>query len=221
MAQAPKKPKGRPPVSPDARRSKNFTFRSRAALHEKLSAAANGASRSISEEIEYRLEQSFEGERRAYEVFGNREVYGIMRVIGAAIHEAGSAAGFYASHSSEGAAQWLRQPWAYDQAVKAAMRVFEALRPAGRPTPPKRLAHKNLGRDFASGILNEIARSKARVSPANVSRTKELRRELGSLAARLTEPETGKEDMLFNVQRDDQQQVTVLLSNKKPKGNIL
>jgi hypothetical protein len=221
MAQAPKKPKGRPPVAPDARRSKNFTFRSRAALHQKLGMAAKASGRSISEEIEYRLERSFENERRVYEVFGDRDVYGIMRVIGAAIHEAGSAAGFYATHSLDGAAGWLRQPWAYDQAVKAAMRVFDALRPEGDPSPPEQLEHQNLGRGFASGILNEIARGKARITPDNVARTEELRRELGPLAERLTEAKTGKEDMLFNVQRDDQQQMTVLLTNKKPKGEIL
>jgi hypothetical protein len=50
---------GRPPIPEEERRSRNLTFRSRGKLHEQLQAAAAASGRSISEEIERRLDQSF------------------------------------------------------------------------------------------------------------------------------------------------------------------
>ena len=53
---------GRPPKPPKNRKSVNFTFRSREGMREQLRAAAAASGRSISEEIEYRLVQSFRDE---------------------------------------------------------------------------------------------------------------------------------------------------------------
>jgi Arc-like DNA binding domain len=53
---------GRPPKPPNNRKSVNFTFRSREEMREQLRVAADRSGRSISEEIEYRLNQSFQKE---------------------------------------------------------------------------------------------------------------------------------------------------------------
>jgi hypothetical protein len=53
------RPRGRPPVPMSEKRVRNFTFRSRGDMHERLSEAAEVNGRSISEEIERRLERSF------------------------------------------------------------------------------------------------------------------------------------------------------------------
>jgi Arc-like DNA binding domain len=53
---------GRPPKPPKNRKSVNFTFRSREEMREQLRVAAAVSGRSISEEIEYRLNQSFQKE---------------------------------------------------------------------------------------------------------------------------------------------------------------
>ena len=53
---------GRPPKPAKNRKSVNFTFRSREEMREQLRAAAAVSGRSISEEIEYRLNQSFQKE---------------------------------------------------------------------------------------------------------------------------------------------------------------
>jgi predicted HicB family RNase H-like nuclease len=50
---------GRPPKAEEDRKAVNFTFRSRGQVRERLQAAADGARRSVSEEIEIRLERSF------------------------------------------------------------------------------------------------------------------------------------------------------------------
>lgn len=60
MAGKKSKPRGRPPLPPAEKRAKNFTFRSRGDMHDKLSEAASLNERSISEEIERRLERSFD-----------------------------------------------------------------------------------------------------------------------------------------------------------------
>jgi hypothetical protein len=56
---------GRPPKHEGERLSKNRTFRVRGTLDEQLEAAARDAKRSVSEEIERRLEESFRREERA------------------------------------------------------------------------------------------------------------------------------------------------------------
>ena len=62
-----KPPRGRPPRHQGERLSKNRTFRVRGGLDEKLQAAAAVSGRSVSEEIEFRLDQSFDRERRGGE----------------------------------------------------------------------------------------------------------------------------------------------------------
>jgi hypothetical protein len=51
--------RGRPPVAENQKKTVNFTFRSRSELRDALAAAAAANDRSISEEIERRLVDSF------------------------------------------------------------------------------------------------------------------------------------------------------------------
>ena len=53
--------RGRPRLSDVERKSRNLTFRVRDGLREKLAEAAQRSGRSVSEEIEYRLQLSFLG----------------------------------------------------------------------------------------------------------------------------------------------------------------
>ena len=59
-----KRPRGRPPVAAGEKKVRNITFRSRDDMHERLSDAAATKGRSLSEEIEARLAQSFDVEER-------------------------------------------------------------------------------------------------------------------------------------------------------------
>jgi Arc-like DNA binding domain len=58
---------GRPPKPAKERKSVNFTFRSRGDMRQKLRDAAALGGRSISEEIERRLDLSFQQEQMAME----------------------------------------------------------------------------------------------------------------------------------------------------------
>jgi hypothetical protein len=61
MAMTRKKPRmGRPPRHAGERLSKNRTFRVRGELDDRLQTSANKSGRSVSEEIEYRLERSYQ-----------------------------------------------------------------------------------------------------------------------------------------------------------------
>jgi hypothetical protein len=53
------RPRGRPPLAPSEKKRRNFTFRSTDELHEALSKASAASGRSLSEEIEWRVGQSF------------------------------------------------------------------------------------------------------------------------------------------------------------------
>ncbi len=75
-----KSPKmGRPPRHAGERLSKNRTFRIRGELDAKLQEAASKTGRSVSEEIEYRLEQSFQKEDIAKIIRATLDSY-IVRV---------------------------------------------------------------------------------------------------------------------------------------------
>jgi hypothetical protein len=69
---------GRPPKHEGERLSKNRTFRVRGTLDEQLEAAAQKAGRSVSEEIERRLEDSF---KRIEELYGGPHFSATFRIL--------------------------------------------------------------------------------------------------------------------------------------------
>jgi len=74
---AAKKRIGRPPKSEEDRKAVNFTFRSRGQMRDRLQAAAAASRRSISEEIEYRLENSFREDDR----YGGPHLSAVFRLL--------------------------------------------------------------------------------------------------------------------------------------------
>jgi hypothetical protein len=63
---------GRPALSSERKKSQTLTFRTRADLRKSLEAAAEQAGRSISEEVEYRLQRSFDRGAVALEMYGSQ-----------------------------------------------------------------------------------------------------------------------------------------------------
>jgi hypothetical protein len=118
----PKGRRGRPRLPEEDRRSRNFTFRGRAELHSNLAEAAKTSRRSISEEIEHRLERSFADDRTIEAALGGQEIYDILRIVAATLHAAGN------TSAAEGG-RLIDDPVRYDRAVKAVNHVLEALRP--------------------------------------------------------------------------------------------
>ena len=70
-----------------------------------------------------------------------------------------------------------------------------------------------------SQVTDEVSRAMDKMNKEIARTSEEHRRELGSLAERLTEADTMREDLLFTTQRDDLGQVTVSLpAAGKTKG---
>ena len=65
---AAKKTRGRPPKAPEKGKRQNYTFRLHDETRERLVEAAAAANRTLSEEIERRVERSFEWERAYGEI---------------------------------------------------------------------------------------------------------------------------------------------------------
>ena len=66
----PKRKGGRPAKSAEGKATRNLTFRTRDSLREKLSEAAAASHRSISEEIEHRLQRSFNRDELSQHIDG-------------------------------------------------------------------------------------------------------------------------------------------------------
>jgi len=113
-----------------------------------------------------------------------------------AAHTAGHGALLYSNLFVDTPEEWVDDSAAYEQAVLAANRVFDALRPKQAsdeaPVPPT-----DIGVDTADGILGEIAKQSGQGRPSLRQRTELLRQALGpELIARLksTLESKGKED---------------------------
>jgi hypothetical protein len=87
-----------------------------------LAEAAKTSRRSISEEIEHRLERSFAEDRTIETALGGQEIYELLRIVAATLHAAGNA-------SEARGGRLIEDPVRYDRAVKAVNHVLEALRP--------------------------------------------------------------------------------------------
>ncbi len=73
---------GRPPSTPGQPKRSAFNTRLRAKIKKRLEFEAERAGRSLSEEIEIRLEQSFRDEDALIEAFGGRHTHSVLKVMG-------------------------------------------------------------------------------------------------------------------------------------------
>jgi hypothetical protein len=119
-AQEKKRTRGRPPKPPGERKRNNVTIRMRDELKAALEAAAVQNQRSLSEEIEGRLEQAFAIAR----VFGGEEVAEIQHVMSGAFLRGGRRGAIAKRHPKWSAPEWMDSPFCY---YAAALSVFDEL----------------------------------------------------------------------------------------------
>ncbi len=164
-----------------------------------VSAKSNGLS--LSSEIEHRLRRSFDDDR-IVDLLGGPQLYAILRTIAASMDMTGRQALFTAHGKVGGALDWLNDPYAYDQALEATMRILDALRPAGDRHAPVFLAKDiaevvgggtkegaakqvsslaaNLGRLLADSVLRDVAEAEPTQPPPGLPRRKALARRIAS-----------------------------------------
>jgi hypothetical protein len=115
-----KKPKdtrrGRPPKTPGEAKRAQFNARLRPSLKAALDGAARANRRSVSEEVEARLEQSFTLET----VLGGRDAL----IMAATFVLAGQRAAEHEGHPDWGPAQWREDPTCYQTAILAVAKTL-------------------------------------------------------------------------------------------------
>lgn len=127
-------PRGRPPRHQGEQLSKNRTFRVRGGLDEKLQAAAAASGRSVSEEIEFRLDQSFDRDAFIGLVLGGDENSKVLQTI-ATVMKLESRAG-----------HWMKDMKTVERVGRAAIYVITYFAPqyASLRPPPELMAQKAL-----------------------------------------------------------------------------
>jgi hypothetical protein len=110
------KQRGRPPKTPGEAKRASFNTRLRSGLKEALEESARGAGRSLSEEIEFRLEQSFEREHW----LGDTRTVALLQVLANLVR------------LESGERHWLDDFYAFSAITDLWRRIVESKRP---PTP--------------------------------------------------------------------------------------
>jgi hypothetical protein len=108
--------RGRPPKTPGEAKRAQFNTRLRPSLKAALDAAARANGRSVSEEVEARLEQSLTLET----VLGGRDAL----MMAATFALAGRHAARHEGHPEWGPAQWREDPVCYETAILAVAKVL-------------------------------------------------------------------------------------------------
>ena len=104
-----KRGRGRPPLPPGEGKTAAFTTRLRPRLKGSLEVAAANAGRSLSEEIERRLERSFDEEEAFEQYLGGAEMLGLFKAM----------AGVAAAIEARIGTAWLEDQMAFTTVVAA------------------------------------------------------------------------------------------------------
>lgn len=77
--------RGRPPLPPGEGKKVPLNMRTTRKVRDRLEAAAIDTGRSLTQEVEYRLQRSFEDEDAIFESFSGEHTYRLMKLLGAAV----------------------------------------------------------------------------------------------------------------------------------------
>jgi hypothetical protein len=177
--------------------SKLTSFRTTDEIRDKLAEAAEARGVSVNQEINDRIAASFDRPERVY---ANPHASGLMKLVRAAMQGAGQNAAFLKKGhfdleplNVDDGLFWFRDPYAFDQAKRAAEAILEACRPPGSPEPPAYedanfvASMRRFGHDYVRKLLTEIRLN----APHGLG--EELRRDLDpALLEQLETAEAGK-----------------------------
>ena len=156
--------RGRPPIEPSQRKRNNVTVRVRDETKSQLAVAAALNGRSLSEEIEARIQESFLSEtamRKHLEVeFGSAHNFALAKVIA-----------YLASEIEETTnARWTDDRYTFEQlqiATDTVLKRIETPKSVVAPGSPRGVASPppkdrfSMGRAFALGLLDQVKLSSA------------------------------------------------------------
>jgi Arc-like DNA binding domain len=110
-----------------------LNVRMKEAVRRKIEKAAGANEVSMNSEVVRRLEQSFSNDDR----FGGPRLIELVETMARVMKLAGETAGLVAGGTAVDKGRWLAVPFAYDQAVKAAVDTLEYRRPVGKIVVPE------------------------------------------------------------------------------------
>lgn len=156
-------------------------------LKDKLATVADLNGRSQSQEIEFRLERSFDRLELLQDALTLKHGgYGavLLQAIGEAMSIAGRSAAICADPIASMKGPWTENPYAYQEAVNAIVAVLEAMRPKGKITLPpagKRALfsgspHSTIGESVAADVMAALdGKSEDKILSAWAARVQPLR----------------------------------------------
>jgi len=147
--------KGPAPKGEYVGKSSVFSTRIRPDLKKKLGQAAQRSGRSLSQEVEHRLNRSFVEDEKIAETFGDRRTFILMRMMADAIQLAD------ADQFGNSSVHWTVDPLKFETMVSAALGILEAFWPEGDIPPdalPKR-HYQVAGHRAAYNIWRKIKRA--------------------------------------------------------------
>lgn len=145
-------------------------------LKRKLREISHESGRSLSQEAEFRLEQTFKSSSTLFEALDlayGRHTTGLLLALGLAMQTTGTRGLMLSQWKFDGSEDWITDPYAFDQAVRAVNTILEAFRPpgstkiAGPPDLRRALPQGSfevVGKGFAEGLLETLR------NPANYQR---------------------------------------------------
>jgi hypothetical protein len=133
-------------------------------MKEPLRAAIERAAKrrgvSMNSEINDRLEEAY----AKVDALGGPRLSEIIKAIAQAMRMAGSIAASDATGDDTGKADWLKQPYPFNQAVSAVLAILDAIRPPGDVIPPTQFRS-----DFARRYLEGTGKRAAWAALAETS----------------------------------------------------
>jgi hypothetical protein len=131
----PSKPRGRPPIYGDR---VPLGLRVSEKIKAKVDDAAKASGRSLSQEAELRLENSFQAENAVFDAldlaFG-RHLTGLILAMAHVAQITGTRGLMLSRWDFEGCDTWLSDPYCFDQVVQGVTFLLEQFRPSGEAKP--------------------------------------------------------------------------------------
>ena len=162
------------------------SFRTREPMRSALETAAKARGVSMNTEMNERLMRSFEDEVKLDAEFARVQLYAILRVVAQTVDHAGASSAIVSSMTTGAPKNWVDNPFAYDQAVKAALYIFNQFRPSGdiAASTPSSAPMRDLGEEFAKGVVETLLEEKPTMI-GDASIPPRSHRDLGHLFDRL------------------------------------
>jgi hypothetical protein len=157
---------GRPRKEGETKRA-FFQTRLRESVKKRLEERAATEGRSLSEEIEVRLDRSFERQDilpQVLELAYGRKLAALLQILGRAMSGVGQRAMFEQTHSLPSPDDWFSDPFAFDQVIWAVETILQGICPPGDRSfkPPiggymTAVTSEVLGQHLAAGLLYSLA----------------------------------------------------------------